>query len=334
VGISGRITQPGQTDRYAIAGTQGQTISIQTLTRSLGLPTLLKLAVLHPNGNVLGQTAINESDEWQLDITFPETGIYTIVASDLLGRSGPRYAYWIEAAPKPPFAVGIKPDPKTLESRLLESGAGSTWIDLTIQRAGYDGPIQIEWVHPFPGLRILNPSVPAKAAEHRIFLATDPSWDPSRIGQLQWTAKQVDGGSFSSPVQTIALKRAKLPHQPFPTSGTLGQLAFASMAPGEPFFQAEFPPGLTLAAPIKQHVISGTIKRLKEEFKEPVTLLSVSGPQGWTVQPTLDKDTLKHRSLQRHRPNHLLEYQRRTATLRHRDRTLQRVSERRTTHSR
>ena len=293
VGISGRITQPGQSDRYAIAGTQGQTISIQTLTRSLGLPTLLKLAVLHPNGNVLGQTAINESDEWQLDVTFPETGIYMIVASDLLGRSGPRYAYWIEAAPKPPFSVGIKPDPKTLESRLLESGAGSTWIDLSIQRAGYDGPIQIESVDPIPGLRILNPSVPAKAAEHRMFLATDPSWDPSRIGQLRWTAKQVEGGSFSSPVQTIALRRAKLPHQPFPTSGTLGRFAFASMAPGEPFFQAEFPPGLTLAAPIKQHVISGTIKRLKEEFKEPVTLLSVSGPQGWTVQPALDKDTLK-----------------------------------------
>ncbi|MCY3004553.1 MAG: DUF1549 domain-containing protein [Planctomycetota bacterium] len=293
VGISGRITQPGQADRYAIAGTQGQSISLQTLTRSLGLPTLLKLTVLHPNGSVLGETAINESDEWQLDVTFPETGIYQIVATDLLGRAGPRYAYWIEASPKSPFAVGVKPDPKTLESRLLESGTGASWIDLSIQRSGYDGPIQIELVSPIPGLKILNPTVETKSVEHRMFLATDATWDPNRIGQLRWTAKQVDGGNYSTPVHTLALRRAKLPHQPFPNSGTLGQFAYASLAAGSPFFQVEFPTSLTLAAPIKQHVVTGTIKRLKEEFKEPVSVLSVSGPQGWTVQPALDKDSLK-----------------------------------------
>jgi hypothetical protein len=293
VGISGRFTKLGQLDTYAIAGTQGQTIQIQTITRSLGLPTLLKVAILHPNGTILGETAINDGDEWHLDVTFPETGIYQLRASELLGHAGPKFAYWIEAKPKPPFAVGIKPDPKASESRLLESGVGAAQIDLIIQRSGYDGPVQIEFETAQSGLRILNPTIPAKANEHRLTIACDANWDPARIGQLRWIAKQAEGGAFSTPVQSLGLRRTKTPHQPFPASAIDGPIGYAAMAAGQPFFQAEFPAGTSLAAPLKQHVLTGTIKRLKEEFKEPVAVLSATGPEGWSLQPALDKDTLK-----------------------------------------
>ncbi|MFY8071464.1 MAG: PPC domain-containing protein, partial [Pirellula sp.] len=125
VGITGRFSKPGQTDLFAIAATQGQAIQIQTITRSLGLPTLLKVAVLHPNGSVIAENAINEADEWPLEVTFPENGVYQIRATELLGQSSPKHAYWIEAKPKPLFSIGVKPDPKTTESRLLETGVGA-----------------------------------------------------------------------------------------------------------------------------------------------------------------------------------------------------------------
>ena len=292
-GITGRITSPNQTDLFAITGTQGQTIQIQSFTRSLGLPTLLKIALVHPNGTVVAETAITESDEWQLEAIFPESGTYQIRATELLGNSGPQYAYFMEAKLKPPFVVGMKPDPKSSESRLLESGAGAAWIDIAIQRSSYDGQIQLELVAPPPGLRILNPTVPAKVSEFRLYLATDPSWDPNRIGDLRWTAKQLEGGAFATPINSLGLRRTKNPHQPFPPSGVEGRVAFAAVAQGLPFFQAEFPSGIALAAPLKQHVIAGTIKRLREEFQEPVAILSASGPEGWGIQPALDKDTLK-----------------------------------------
>ncbi|MFZ4081052.1 MAG: PPC domain-containing protein, partial [Pirellula sp.] len=208
-GITGRITTPNQTDLFAITGTQGQTIQIQSFTRSLGLPTLLKIALVHPNGNVVAETAITESDEWQLEAIFPESGTYQIRATELLGNSGPKYAYFMEAKLKPPFVVGMKPDPKSSESRLLESGAGAAWIDIAIQRSAYDGPIQLELVAPPPGLRILNPTVPAKVNEFRLYLATDPSWDPNRIGDLRWTAKQLEGGAYATPINSLGLRRTK-----------------------------------------------------------------------------------------------------------------------------
>ncbi|MFM8397078.1 MAG: hypothetical protein ACKOAH_04550, partial [Pirellula sp.] len=122
--------------------------------------------------------AINEADEWPLEVTFPENGVYQIRATELLGQSSPKHAYWIEAKPKPLFSIGVKPDPKTTESRLLETGVGATFLDLAIQRTPYEGAIQIELQSALPGLRILNPSIPAKAAEFRVFLATDAAWDP------------------------------------------------------------------------------------------------------------------------------------------------------------
>lgn len=293
VGISGRFTKPGQTDLFAISATQGQAIQIQTITRSLGLPTLLKIAVVHPNGNLLAENAITDADEWPLEITFPENGIYQIRATELLGQASPKHAYWIEAKPKPLFSIGIKPDPKTTESRLLETGAGATYLDLAIQRTPYEGPIQLELQTALPGLRILNPTVPAKAAEFRVFLAADASWDPSRIGHVRLIAKQLDGGSFSTHLSTIALRRIKAPHQPFPPSAIDGPIAYAALNSGSSLLTAEFPTAISLAAPIKQHVLTGNIKRLKEEFKEPAYILSASGPEGWSIQPALDKDTLK-----------------------------------------
>ena len=293
VGITGRLTKPGQVDQFSLAGTQGQTVRIQTRTRSLGLPTLLKVALLHPNGNLLAESSPNDTDEWQLDFTFPETGIYQLRATELLGNSGQLYAYWMEAIPKPPFAVGVKADAKASESRLLESVSGAAMVDLSIQRYGYDGPIQIEMMDAPAGLRILNPTVPPKANEHRLQLASDETWIPTTIGSLRWTAKQIEGGDFTVPIHSLALRRAKSPGQPFPTSGVEGYLAYAAMANSQPFFQVEFPQGITLAAPLKTHVLTGSIKRLREEFKEPVTILSAIGPEGWSVQPALDKDTLK-----------------------------------------
>lgn len=292
IGISGRVTSEKETDSYVISGLQGQAVRIQSRTRSLGLATLLKLALFDAAGNRIGESAFTDEDS-VLDVTFPATGSYVLKVTEWLGRSGALFGYYVEVVPKPQFSLILKPDAKSFETRLMESGSGAAFIDLLVQRVEYDGPIQIETVGMPNGLRLLNPSIPAQAKEHRLYFATDSTWPSNWTGPLQLIGKVPDTPIRSQSLQTLAQRRAKLPHQPFPSPRIEGQFALSALPGGEPFFGLDVPPNLALAAPWKQHVISTTVKRLKDTFKEPISVLSVAGPQGWTVQPALDKDTLK-----------------------------------------
>lgn len=293
VGISGRLLNVGEKDQFPIAGTQGQTVRIAARTRSLGTPTLLRMQLVNAAGQTIAETAVNEADEWSMDVTFPETQAYQLRVSDLLERGGRAYAYWVELIPAGRISVAVKPDANTRESRALETAFGATFVDLLVQRFGYDGAVQLELVAAPPGLRILNPTIPAKGAEHRVYFATDAQWNPTVIQSLQWVAKPVDLPTPAVAVNNLALRRAKLAGQPYPPSWLEGSLTLSGMPTKPPFFSLEHPASIPLATPLQQHVVSATVKRLVPEFKEPVSVLSATGPEGWTVQPALDKDTLK-----------------------------------------
>ena len=296
VGISGRITSDKQSDTYVIAGTEGQSVRIESHSRSIGLATLTKLTLIDPSGKPIAEsTQVDEAPF--IEVKFPASGPYTLIISDWLGRSGPLFGYYVDVVPKASFKVAFKPDPKSPETRLLEPTAGAAFFDLTIQRNEYDGPINLEpateIAGQLTGLRLLNPTIPAQAKEHRLYVATDATWNPTFSGQLRWIAKPTDPAIRPQFVQTQALRRTKLPNQPYPSARIEGLHAIAAIPPGEPFFALEFPPAIALAAPWKQHSISGNVKRLKEAFKEPINVLSVAGPAGWNIQPALDKDVLK-----------------------------------------
>jgi hypothetical protein len=292
VGISGRLTSEKEVDSYVVAGVQGQVVRIQSRTRSLGLATLLKLAVFDAAGNRVAESGFTDEDS-VLDMTFPATGTYTLKVTEWLGRFGPLFGYCVEIMPKSQFSFALKADPKGLETRLMESGSGAAYIDLLVQRVDYEGPIQLETVGMPNGLRILNPTVPAQAKEHRLYFAADNAWPPNWTGPLHVIGKAPDTLIRPQSLQTLAQRRARLPHQPFPSARIEGQFAISALPGGEPFFGLDVPQNIALAAPWKQHVITTTVKRLKETFKEPISVLSVAGPQGWTVQPALDKDILK-----------------------------------------
>lgn len=293
VGISGRLLKTGEKDHYPIAGTQGQTVRISARTRSLGTPTLLRMQLVNTAGQTIAETAVNESDEWSMDVTFPETGAYQLKVFDLLDRGGPAYAYWVELLPAGRISVAVKPDANTRESRALEANAGATFVDLLVQRFGYDGAVQLELVAAPSGIRILNPTIPAKGVEHRVYFATDAQWNPTTIQSLQWIAKPTEIPAPAVAVNNLGLRRAKLPSQPYPPSWLEGSLTLSGMPTKSAFFSLEHPASIPLATPLQQHTVSVSIKRLVPEFKEPVSVLSAAAPEGWTAQPALDKDTLK-----------------------------------------
>jgi hypothetical protein len=292
-GISGRLAQTSEADAYPIAGAQGQTVRFVARTRSLGSPTLLRMQLLHPNGQPLIESPINEADEWSMDATLPEAGTYVLRVTDLLQRGGSTHAYWIEVIPAGSFAVTIKPDPNTRESRWLEVGAGATFIDFQVQRFGYDGPVELELATPLAGLRILNPVIPAKVNEQRIYLASDASWNPDTSVALQWIAKRTEEPISRVAVSSTGLRRSKIAHQPYPPQWMEGRQVLVGGVANPPFFGLEHPASILLPWPVKQASFTVQVKRLHEQFKEPITVLSAAGPEGWTMQPALDKDVLK-----------------------------------------
>lgn len=290
---SGRLSAPKEVDTVWIAGNAGQAVRFQSRSRSLGSPAILRLQLIHPNGNLLAESAVGESEEATLDATLPENGTYSIRVVELLGRGGPSFAYALEALPSGLIAVNIKPDVQAREARLLEPERGAMFVDLQVQRFGYDGPVELELVPPPPGLRILNPIIPAKGAEQRVYLATDASWNPEAMLTTAWIARPTEARDRPSAVSSVGMRRTKQPVQPYPPVWMDGKSFLAATTARPPLFAFEHPASVRLPWPLKQHTVSLNVKRLQEAWKEPVSLLSAVGPEGWNAQGAVDKDTIR-----------------------------------------
>ncbi|MCA9266273.1 MAG: PPC domain-containing protein, partial [Planctomycetales bacterium] len=187
-GMSGRLNEAKQVDRYHIAGNQGVAIRVISRTRSLGLPTVLRMTLKDADGSVVAETAVNDSDEWSFDYTFPDDGVYALDVSDLLRRGGTGFDYWLAVTPIEPFAVSLKADAAVRERFLVEPQSGATPVDLQVQRNGYKGPITID-TQSSRHVRILNPVIPDGADAARIYLVADTGWSKDSLAMVRLTAR-------------------------------------------------------------------------------------------------------------------------------------------------
>jgi hypothetical protein len=153
--MNGRISQPGEVDRYRVAVTPGQQWTFEVEAASLGASKLLGvLAVYDAATNKrlalteLGQeagtnpfsfeTSRNEVDP-RLSVSIPKDVNQVVVSlEDLLGRGGTGFGYRLSAFPQPPdFNVELV----TPYVNLPEDGTAA--IEVLVSRRGYDGPIKL-----------------------------------------------------------------------------------------------------------------------------------------------------------------------------------------------
>lgn len=153
--MNGRISQPGEVDRYRVPVTPGQQWAFEVEAASLGASKLLGvLAVYDAATNKrlalteLGQeagtnpfsfdTSRNEVDP-RLSISIPKDVNQVVVSlEDLLGRGGTGFGYRLTAFPQPP---DFNAELVTPYVNLPENGTAA--IEVLVSRRGYNGPIRL-----------------------------------------------------------------------------------------------------------------------------------------------------------------------------------------------
>jgi hypothetical protein len=172
--VNGRISQPGEIDRYRLKVTPGQhwifemeAASLQT-SRLLGVLSILDAATnkqldIAELGKEDGRNPFNfegsrnEVDP-RLSFQVPDNVTEIIVAvEDLIGRGGPDYAYRLVGFEQvPDFAIELNTPYVNIPQN------GSVAVDVMVNRRGFDGPIRLSIPDLPPDIIFEGGNIPAE----------------------------------------------------------------------------------------------------------------------------------------------------------------------------
>ncbi|MBI1347707.1 hypothetical protein GC163_15640 [bacterium] len=142
VAIDGRLLHPGERDQYLLPVTSGQKLRFRLETQSLSSPVHGELEILgHPQGNRLAISGDQPSDaDVTLDYTIPANMTQVRVAiRDLFNQGNPQSFYRLVIGPadRPNFSLS------TTAATLQLPEQGTSLVEVTVNRAGYAGPIAL-----------------------------------------------------------------------------------------------------------------------------------------------------------------------------------------------
>jgi hypothetical protein len=297
VGVSGRLERPRERDVHVFSGRKDARLVVTTRARSLGCGTVPRVRVLDPAGKPIAETPVSEADEPEIALTLPADGDYRLEIDDLAGRGGPDYGYFLAIEPAAGVTATLKADAKTRDAFAVEPRHGCAAVDVAFKRSGYDGPLEVSFAGPAPGLRIENPTVPAKAVEARIYLAADDGWTDSMLAIVRLVARPTETADKAAaagptiPVTTASLRRIRVPAEAFPAAAADGAVALAGVPGGEPRFKLAPQRPVELVRTSGTHAIPLVIERLDPRFTGPVTISAPALPPGFSVAAKTEKDT-------------------------------------------
>ena len=174
---------------------------------------------------------------------------------------------------------------------MIEPEHGACALDLQVSRFGYDGEIDLALTNPESGLRILNPRIPAKAVDAKIYLTANEDWKSDSLDVLQISATSVDNPEQSCLVNSHALRRVKEPFVLAPATQADGAIVLAATTTTDAPFAMEPTSPVQFARPVRSHSAALTPKRIQDKFKAGVDVLPSALPSGWNVNTKVDKET-------------------------------------------
>lgn len=293
VTIAGTLNQPGDVDRYPIAGVKGTTVRFKARDRSLGCPTTLKMRLLGDGDAQVAEAKVVDTDEWSFDFTFPEDRVYHLEVTDLLGRGGSDFGYVVEIVQAGTFALNIKPDAAIRQTFVVESEQGAAAVDIQVQRFGFAGEIEMSLVDPPAGLAIVNPRIAAGANEARVYIKTNEQWNGEPHTIIRLRGRSLENADVVAEVESLAWQRLKTPHVPFPVHWKNGAVVVSGVAPTEPFFALEPAEPIRLARPVQRHEAALNLKRIQEAFKGALVVMADPSGLNWPLEVKNEADVYK-----------------------------------------
>ena len=236
VTINGRLSKPGEVDRYKLRVSPGEPLALRIQARELGTSKLMAvITVFDEKGNQLGRSGdeplaedlynVNQSrtaGDPMLRLTVPPDAHNVIVTvEDLALRGGPNYAYRlnIESVARD-FRVLLNTPYVNVPS------GGSVMVPVTVQRQGFDGEVQLRVSNVPKGLRVEGGFVVAGGP------VKETSQNRNSVGMLFLTAEP---GAILTPVElnvegvgrmpdrTMLVRRAEGPGMTVNVSGATEQ---------------------------------------------------------------------------------------------------------------
>jgi hypothetical protein len=187
--VSGRLSQPGEEDQYAVEVTPGAKIRVSVVARQAGSPLDGVLSLRNEQG---GQLAANDDRPGMtdpgLDFDVPANVNKVVVAlRDLLRRGGDNFVYRIavENLSQPRFSLSLNAD-----SINLPAGATQV-VQVQVQRAGYNGPIELS-LEKLPAGVMASGAVIAAGETIGLLTLTAPA-DAAGRGVISVVGRAADG---------------------------------------------------------------------------------------------------------------------------------------------
>jgi len=176
IAVSGRIAEKGQQDRYRLAVTAGQKLSIDVLARRRGSPLDGVLSIQNEQGAELASSDDRpDTTDPGLEFTVPDgTTAIVLALRDLRSAGGPNYVYRIEIEPVAPrYSISLP------EDRIHIPKDGAAIVRVDVRRSGYGGPIDLVFPNLPQSVSITGNQVPARATQAFVTLSA-PGLSPSQ----------------------------------------------------------------------------------------------------------------------------------------------------------
>jgi len=280
---SGMLAAPGERDRFQFTAKKGTPLRFRAITRSLGSPAVLSLAILDAAGKQLAASAVTDSDEPALSLTPPMDRTFILAVEELAGRGGSDFTYAVECQIGPQFSLLLKND-KINRLRYSLPAAGAFYLDVQCQRAGYDGPIALAIDSPRPGWQVVNNRIAARTNEVRLYVVPPLDFAPGDLAELRVVGRAEGGPATASMTTTLQLRAAR-PQMPYPPRWNDGTILVSGLASKPPFFSlAARTNSLELGHSEGSAKLSLELVRIDEKFKDALTVLPLGLPPGVTAE--------------------------------------------------
>jgi hypothetical protein len=250
--VNGRLSEPGEVDRFRLAVAPGQKWAFEIQAAELGSALDAVLTAEDASGGLLATADDGDGLDPRLTFEVPAGHNEVVLAiEDLIGRGGPTFAYRLRATrPKRGFAIEVITPAVNIPQQ------GTTNVEVRVTREQYDGPIQLSIGEELEGVSASGGLIPAGKSEGFLTLSAATG---ARRGVFDLTISG-QGGPATKPIRRTASGNEEFP----PARTRHGELFNVPAVITEPL-------PVTLAAAGRLQLVQGHTVELKVSVERKAT---------------------------------------------------------------